>query len=143
MGSRGRDVWVGLGAAAWALVFCLFHLIWAAGWYLALDAEKAQVAFANPLFLAYDLVVAGLCACAVVVALALVQPWGRKLPRRLLGYFAWGGTALLALRSVASLIQSLYLLVVGEYDFQLWEYWFYLGAILFGACTWQFWNDET
>jgi len=67
----------------------VFHIIWAAGWYVGLDAEQAQKAFAKPWFMAYDLVVAGMCAFAVPVTLGLVQPWGRRLPRRLLGVFAW------------------------------------------------------
>jgi hypothetical protein len=86
---HGGAAWFGYGAALWALIFSLLHVVWAAGWYVGLQAEEARKAFDQPWFLAYDLIVAGICAFGVVVALALVQPWGRRLPRRLVGLLAW------------------------------------------------------
>src|SRR5574341_219002 len=86
-----RSSWAGYGAALWALIFAAFHLVWATGWYIGLEAEPARAAFANRWFLVYDLVVAGMCAFAVPVALALTMPWGRRLPRWLVGLFAWVG----------------------------------------------------
>jgi hypothetical protein len=91
----------------------------------------------------YDLVVAGMCALAVPVALALVRPWGRRFPRRLVGVLAWGGTALLLLRAVGSLVQGLYLAATGTPIAELvrfWELWFYIGAFLFCVSTWRFWR---
>ena len=82
---------------------------------------------------------------AVPVALALAMPWGRRLPRRLMGLFAWGGTGLLALRSAASVIQTVYLIGSGHFVFEgrgLWELWFYLGATLFFLATWHFWRHR-
>jgi hypothetical protein len=51
------------------------------GWYVGLDHESASRAFAKTSFLIYDIVVACICTFAVFVALALVMPWGRRLPR--------------------------------------------------------------
>jgi len=133
-------------AALWALIFAVFHVVWATGWYVGLNHEKARIAFAKTPFFVYDLVVAGICAFAVPVALALAMPWGHRLPRRLLGLFAWTGTGLLVLRQTASFIQVVYLIGSRQFvvDFRiLWELWFYLGAILFSISTWRFWRHRT
>lgn len=140
-----RASWAAYAAALWALIFAIFHVIWATGWYVGLDPEQARMAFAKKSFLVYDLVVAGMCVLAVPVALALAMPWGRRLPRRLVGLLAAGGTGLLVLRSVASVVQTLYSAVRGQFVVEatgLWEPWFYLGAILFGLGTWRFWRDR-
>jgi hypothetical protein len=145
MTDRGQvgGSWVAYGAATWALVFAVFHLVWAAGWYVGLQAEEARRNFAEPWKLAFDLVVAGMCLLAVPVALALVRPWGRRLPRWLVGSLAWTGTGLLVVRAGGSLIQLLYMVVKGTFvprprDF--WELWFYIGAVLFSLSTWRFWR---
>ena len=144
--SRSRISWAAYGAALWALIFAVFHLIWATGWYVGLDPESARKAFAKTPFLVYDLVVAGMCAFAVPVALALAMPWGHRLPRWLVGLFAWTGTGLLLLRSVASVVQAVYLIGTRQFPvetrglWELWELWFYLGATLFSLATWRFWH---
>jgi hypothetical protein len=132
-----------LAAASWALVFALFHITWATGWYVLLDPEFAAQAFARPAFLTYDLVVAALCIGAAVVALACVAPRGRRAPRWLLGGLAWMGTGVLVLRSVSSLGQHAYLLFAGRLQVSVmtvWEVWFYLGSLLFVVSTWRYWR---
>ncbi len=132
--------WVAYAAAIWALVFAAFHIVWAAGWYPLLDAEQARVMFATPWKWAYDVVVAGMCIIAVPVALAPVRSWGQRVPQRLNYVLAWIGSALLILRSVASLLQAGYLAATDRFrfvDMGVWEPWFYLGAILFGLSTWR------
>lgn len=140
-----RHRWIAYAAACWALIFAVFHLAWAAGWYILLDPVEAVAAFASPWMLAYDLVVAGMCIVAVPVALALALPWGRHVPRRLLVPLAWIGAGLLALRAVASLMQVVYFAAVGRFRFQnlgLWEPWFYLGAALFTLNLLWYWQRE-
>ena len=132
--------WVAYAAALWASVFAIFHIIWAAGWYPLLDAEQARVAFATPWKWTFDVIVAAMCVIAVPVALAPVMSWGRYAPRSLIRTLAWTGTALLLLRSVASLIQAGYLVAVGRFRIAalgIWEPWFYVGAILFSLSTWR------
>ena len=132
--------WVAYAAAFWASVFAAFHIIWASGWYPLLDAEQARIAFAIPWKWAYDVVVAAMCVIAVPVALAPVMSWGQHVPRRLIYTLAWVGSALLVLRSVASLVQTGYLVATGRFHFAslgIWEPWFYLGAILFTLSTWR------
>ena len=132
--------WVAYAAALWAAVFAIFHIIWAAGWYPLLDAEQARIAFAIPWKWAYDVVVAAMCVIAVPVALAPVRPWSQRAPRRVIYTLAWIGTALVVLRSVASLVQTGYRIAAGRFrlaDLGVWEPWFYLGAILFSLSTWR------
>jgi hypothetical protein len=143
--NRFRIHWVAYGAALWALIFAVFHMIWATGWYIGLDHEQARKAFAKTPFLVYDVVVAVMCAFAVPVALALVMSWGRHLPRRIVGLCALIGTGLLVLRSVASVVQGVYLIATGQFVVEsrgLWELWFYLGAVLFSVVTWHFWRHR-
>jgi len=144
---KGRCVnsWTAYAAALWALIFAGFHVIWAAGWYVGLDAEQAKIAFSKTPFFIYDLIVAGICVVAVPVALALAMPWGRRLPRGLLGLVAWTGSGLLVIRSVASIAQTVYLIAAKRFalrDMGIWEPWFYLGATLFTASAWRYWRRD-
>jgi Protein of unknown function (DUF3995) len=134
-------MWAGYGAAIWALIFAALHVAWAAGWYVGLEAEKAREAFQKPWFLAYDLVVAGLCAVAVFVALAVVQPWGRRMPRRLVIILGWMAAGLLLLRGGAGVVQFVSRLLGGKpvwHPSALWELWFCVGAVLFTLSAWRF-----
>ena len=138
-----RKSWTGSAAALWALIFAVLHVVWAAGWYVGLDQELSRKAFQQRWFLIYDLVVAALCGLAVWVALALVQPWGTRLPRSLVGGLAWCGSAVLVLRGGAGAAQTAYVAATGRsvlVIYQLWEVWFCLGAVLFGISTWRFWR---
>jgi hypothetical protein len=124
----------GYAAALWALIFAFLHLVWWAGWYVLLPQAEARWSFSRPWFRIYDLVVAGACLLAVLVGLALVQPWGRRIPRALLRSVAWAGTGLLLLRAGGGLLQTAYLLIRRRYVFHpmhLYEIWFALGALLF------------
>lgn len=140
-----RTRYMAFAAASWAIVFAVFHVTWATGLYLLLDPAFAARAFAQPAFLTYDLVVAALCVGAAVVALALVAPWGRRVPRWLLGGLAWTGTGVLLLRSALSLGQHGYLLFAGRLQLSVmsvWEAWFYLGSLLFLVSTWRYWRSS-
>jgi hypothetical protein len=138
-----RDSWTGYAAALWALIFAVLHVVWALGWYVGLDQELARQAFQRRWFLGYDLVVAGLCAVAVWVALALIQPWGKRFRRSLVSALAWCGTTVLVLRGGAGALQTAYVATTGRNIlsvYRLWEVWFCLGALLFGLSTWRFWR---
>ncbi len=143
---RRDSSWLAYGAALWSLTFACLHIVWAAGSFIGLEAEFARKAFAQHWFLAYDLAVAGTCLFGVAIALALVRPWGRRLPRWAVGGLAWAGTGLLTLRAASSLAQVLYLVVQGSFvvrPMHFWEIWFYVGAILFGSSTWRFWTARS
>ena len=139
----GRHSWTGYAAASWALIFAVLHVVWAMGWYVGLDPELSRKAFQQRWFLIYDLMVAGLCVVAVWVALALVRPWGMRLPRSLMGGLAWCASLLLLLRGGAGAAQTAYVAATGRsvlVVYRLWELWFCLGAVLFGLSTWRFWR---
>ena len=132
--------WFGYAAALWALIFAALHVAWALGWYVGLDHESARQAFQRRWFLVYDLVAAGLCMVAFVVALALVRRWGQHIPYSLVSKLAWGGTALLVLRGGAGVAQDVFLAAFGtnlRAAAMLWDVWFCLGALLFGISAWQ------
>ena len=104
-----------------------------------------------------------LCAAAAVIALALIQPWGRAIPRRLLLLLAWVGGAILILKTlygasvqvlaVAGVItwQQMQTLIGAPasqaptaqegvqmtlWNFLFWNPWFLLGGVLFCALAW-------
>jgi hypothetical protein len=138
--------WAPYGAAIWAFSFSVLHVVWATGWYVGLHQESARRAFEQPWFLVYDLGVAVVCALAVAVALALVQPWGRRVPRRLVGVLAWSGTGLLVFRGGSGAAQSLYFAATGRNVVAVslfWEIWFCVGAALFSLSTWRFWRRSS
>jgi Protein of unknown function (DUF3995) len=138
---RKRDLIV-YSAAAWAFIFGIFHFIWAMGWYVGLNAKEAEKAFAKPLFYGFDLLIAAMCAIAVAIALVFARPWEKRKPHKFVSALAWTGTILLVLRSTASIVQTVYLLVTKQFSSDLralgWEVWFYCGAILWGLTVWYF-----
>lgn len=139
---RAETFWIEYGAALWAFIFALLHVAWAAGWYIGLDEETAGTAFARRWFLIYNLIAAGLCFFAVAAALAPVQFWGRRLPRRLVGTIISGAAAILILRGGAAVIKAIYPAINGGISSALpfWDWWFCLGAALFAVSAWRFWR---
>ncbi len=138
--------WPAYGAALWSLVFAVFHVVWALGWYVGLDAEMARKAFQVTWKLVYDLVIAGMCVLGVFLALAFVRPWGRRLPRCGINFVGWCATGLLLLRSGGSIVQTIYFALAGKlmsilHPMALWELWFYLGTTLFCLSFWRFRRD--
>ena len=136
-----RDLIV-YAAAAWAFTFGIFHFIWAMGWYVGLDAKEAEKAFAKPLLYAFNLLIAAMCALAVPIALVFVRPSEKRKLHKFVSALAWTGAILLVLRSTASIVQTVYLLVTQQFSGELrvvvWEVWFYCGAILWGLTVWHF-----
>lgn len=140
MTNSSKDHLFGYGAALWALIFAALHVAWALGWYVGLDKELARQAFQRRWFLVYDLVAACLCVVAFAVALSLTRQQKQPKPNSLVRKLAWAGTALLALRGAAGVMQDVYLAASGanlRTAAVLWDLWFCLGAVLFGISVWQ------
>jgi hypothetical protein len=114
--------WAGYTACIWALVFAAISFYWAAGGTAGRDT----------------------------IGPALVQSWGRVLPRRALLSTAWGGGILMALYGGASWVQE-GLMVFGViripaglghtaalWHVVLWDPWWLLGGILFIIAAWSY-----
>jgi hypothetical protein len=137
-------------AAVWAFVFAVPSFVWAAGVKagsetIAADVEEAGIA--DPWLLAATGV---LKLLAGLVALALVRPWGRAIPRRLLLVAAWGAAVVFCLYAVANFVEHS-LMEAGErsipedlgtdavrWHLLLWDPWWLLGGILFALAAWEF-----
>ena len=131
------------GAALWAAIFAVFHIVWAMGWYVGLDTELARKAFQVTWKFVYDIVIAGCCVLGILLALAFMRPWGQRVPRWLVHSVGWCATGLLLLRSGGSIVQLIYFVVTGKlgtilHPSAMWELWFYLGTALFCLSFWRF-----
>jgi hypothetical protein len=109
----------GRAAFAWAVIFALMSLYWAAGGLLAGEtlgveidrlAHERDASFVAGLWAAF-----ALKAAAATLALALIQPWGRRLPRRLLLGLGWATGAGITLYAAANLVQHS-LMAIGAID---------------------------
>ncbi|MGH2531862.1 MAG: DUF3995 domain-containing protein [Thermomicrobiales bacterium] len=96
---------------ALAVVYIVPHVWWALGISAAFpgDQDDFDEAFGRTWFFVYNLVDTVLAVIAAFIALALIQPWGRTIPRRPLVFCAWAGAAILTLRGTVGLVQSLLL----------------------------------
>src|SRR5262245_41909076 len=90
-GARARFfAWAGYAAAIWAFVFAATSFYWALGGRVGVetigDAITKPALAGDPTILAIVWITGALKVVAGAVALALVQPWGRRLAR-------WGAAA--------------------------------------------------
>ncbi len=99
----------GRAAFAWAAVFALMSLYWAAGGPVGGEtlgveidrlAHERDASFVAELWAAF-----ALKALAATLALALAQRWGRRLPRRLLLVLGGATGVGITLYAVANLVQ--------------------------------------
>jgi MFS family permease len=148
--ARPERSWAGYAACAWALLFAIPSFYWAAGGGVGTHTIAADV---EELGLSDPWVLASTGAAKVlggVLALALVRPWGRKIPRKLLLALGWGAAALLILYAGANFVDH-GLMEAGVRDIPealgsealrwhllLWDPWWLLGGILFALATKQF-----
>ncbi|TQF06061.1 DUF3995 domain-containing protein [Kitasatospora acidiphila] len=87
-------------AATWAAAFSAVHLYWLLGGRIGLPAGLSVRG--NTPLLVIDIIAIPLCAVAAALALALVRPWGGRVPGGLLTVGAWGTAALLLLHAAPS-----------------------------------------
>jgi hypothetical protein len=146
-----RD-WPAYAAAAWAFLFAALSLYWAAGGTAAIETVGGEVERLgrerDPEFVATLWGLTALRVVAGVAALALVRPWGRRLPQRALVLLLGVGGALVALYETAELVQHL-LMAAGVIDrdglddtalyghLLLWDPWWIAGGCLFALAAWR------
>jgi hypothetical protein len=85
-----------------------------------------------------------------LLALALVRPWGRAIPRRLLGGAAWTASVVLAcygglLVAVGAMVLAGLVSPAGPVDrtalrwhVLLWDLWFLVWGLLLGVAAWRY-----
>jgi hypothetical protein len=131
-------------AAGWALLFALANVYWALGGRLAVPLADAAAALAEPSVAAANRAAVALKLGMAVVAVATVQPWGERVPRRLLllaafglgaGLTVYGGLGLVfdALRAAGALPASEATRAVLGLHLLLWDPVWLLGGVLFLA----------
>jgi hypothetical protein len=144
--------WPGYAAAGCALAFAVVTLYWGLGGRLGLDlVGKEIIRLADDRDAGFLIAawVSGLLKLAgAVLALALVQPWGRRVfPRRLLLAVGWACSALLIVYGAGTVINMLLVVAGGipvpaEMDWRgfyghlcLWDPWFLLWGLLLALAT--------
>lgn len=145
-------VWVAYGACLWSFLFAALSFYWALGGTAGADTVSPEIAQLARSGVAWIFAVLWITAIVKVlsgfVALALVQAWGKKIPRWLLLILAWGaGTLLFVHGSLFFIVGVLALsgaisvstpiMVLHWYTF-LWGPWWLLGGILFLVPTWSY-----
>ena len=127
-GRRATGDRLAYAAAAWSVVFLVPHAYWAAGGTSGLDgrAMDGALAVVNAAAILLSLL-------AMVLALALVRPWGRVVSRRVLLAGAWAAAAVLGVRGAGGLLQGLF---GGSSAFVAgFEALFLVGGVLFGLAA--------
>ncbi len=158
VGSRST-AWAAYVACAWAFVFAAISCYWAAGGTVGADTVGGTIEALgrarDPRFVAL-LWGTGIAKILLgLLALALVRPWGRVLPRRLLLVAAWGvGAGMAAYGAIQLVVTGVAagLMATGvisatasvdwtaiRWHLLLWDPWWLWGGVLFGvaACTYQ------
>jgi hypothetical protein len=153
--ARSRvGAWAGYAACALALLSAVSSFYWAFGGTAGLDTvggaieDLARSHDARGLALAVG---AGILKVAAgLLALALVRPWGRAAPRRLLLGVAWAGSTVLTaygglLVAVGALVLSGVINPAGPVDrtvlrwhVMLWDLWFLVWGLLLGVAAWHY-----
>jgi hypothetical protein len=151
---RASPAWAGRAACAWAGIFALMSLYWAAGGMVGSEtlgveidrlAHERDASFVGELWAAFALKLV-----AAALALALVEPWGRRLPRRLLLVLGWGTGAGITLYAVANFVQHTLMVTDAirtpealgtkavPWHLALWDPFWFVGGLLFLAATHAF-----
>ena len=145
-------VWAGYAACAWGLVFAGISFYWGLGGQLGIDtlggkleqmARSRDAAIIAAVWITGFLKVGG-----ALLALALVQPWGRRLPRALLLLLGWGAAAVLTLYG-GVLVAGEALVATGLvrpanvdwkpllWHLYVWDMSFLVWGVLLGLAAWQ------
>jgi len=138
-------------ACGWAFVFAALSCYWALGGTVGTETVSpaiVQLARAHDPWVEAALwLSAFIKVISGVVVLALIQPWGRMIPRWLLLMLAWGAGTLLFVHgglyfvvgvlalSGAICVGTPLLLLLRWYTF-LWGPWWLLGGMLFLLAAW-------
>jgi hypothetical protein len=92
---------------AWVVVFDAFHVYWALGGRFGFGDQPEPLPTADTAVQQiFGGLVLALFVLGTVLPLALVQRWGRRIPRWVLVTMAWVAAGLLTVRAVAAFIDD-------------------------------------
>jgi len=143
-------VWVAYGACGWAFLFAALSFYWALGGTVGADTispEIVQLARAHvPWVVAVLWIAAIIKVFSGLIAVALIRPWGRRIPRWVLLILVWGAGTLLFVHGGLYFVVGLLAwsgaisvrtpeTVLHWYTF-LWGPWWLMGGILFLIAAW-------
>lgn len=145
--------WAAYATCAWTLAYGALKLYWALGGATLMaeaplpHSARELLLARDPRFVASHWAFVGAAIVGALVALATVQPWGRKLPRWLLLTPASMACAFMVLRAVLAVIGDVQQLSAeipadatrrARWDLLLWSPYFLVWGILWGATAWSY-----
>jgi uncharacterized protein DUF3995 len=138
--------WAAYAACAWAFLFAALSFFWAAGGRTGLHPLELGVASNNFIWIIINLGAGIMKVLIGLLALALVQPWGRIVPRKLLracvwvlgiGMFLYGALGLISdVLHVTGIINDPASAKWFFWYLVLWDPWWILGGMLYIAVAW-------
>lgn len=152
---RSRSTaWAAYAACALALLYAVPNFYWALGGTAGLDAVGGAIEelarTRDPVGVALGIGAGVLKVAGALLALALVRPWGRAVPRRLLLGAAWAASLVLTaygglLVAVGALVLTGIVSPSGPVDRSalrwhvlLWDLWFLVWGLVLGVAAWQY-----
>jgi hypothetical protein len=146
--------WPGYGACVLALLYAVPSLYWALGGTAGLDtvggAIEELARARDPASVGLGIAAGVLKVAGGLLALALVRPWGRAVPRRLLLGAAWAaGVVLTAYGGLLVVVGTLVLIgavrpsgpvdrTALRWHVMVWDLWFLVWGLLLGVAAWHF-----
>jgi hypothetical protein len=150
----GPTAWAAYAACALALLSAVPSFYWALGGTAGLDtvggAIEELARTRDPAGVALGIAAGVLKVAGGLLALALVRPWGRAVPRRLLLGVAWAASMVLTaygglLVAVGTLVLTGVLGPSGPVDrtalrwhVMVWDLWFLVWGLLLGVAAWHY-----
>ena len=150
--TRSPLVWSGYAAFAWGLLFAGISFYWGLGGTLGLDTLGGTLErlgrSRDPAIIAAVWVTGVIKVGGAILALALVQPWGRRLPRLPLLLLGWAAAVVLTLYGgtlvAGEALVASGLIRPGAVDWKpllwhlyVWDMSFLIWGVLFALAAWQ------
>jgi hypothetical protein len=153
--TRSRPTaWAAYAACALALLSAVPSFYWALGGTAGLDTVGGAIEelgrSRDPAGVALGIGAGVLKVAGGLLALALVRPWGRAIPRRLLLGVAWAASVALTaygglLVAVGALVLTGFMSPAGPVDrtalgwhVVLWDLWFLVWGLVLGVAAWHY-----
>jgi Protein of unknown function (DUF3995) len=150
--------WAAYAACALALLYAVPSFYWALGGTAGLDTVGGAIEqlgrSRDPAGVALSIGAGVLKIAGALLALALVRPWSRAIPRRLLVGAAWAASAVLtAYGGLLVVVGALVLIGLvspsGPVDrtalrwhVLLWDLWFLVWGLLLGVAAWHYGRES-